>query len=106
MMTQSPVTWLKRNSDIVALYVSVKFLVFHDPESIVRVAISRWQAAPVCGAGGFYLVPPRAATGDPASSLLRAHRILLRRHPIIVFRIPVEAPLMDIVTHIEETVTV
>src|SRR5437867_2920147 len=78
----------------------------HQAKSVICIAVLWRQAAPVSGARGLDLMTPRTTAGHPAGSGFGAGGVPLGRRLIVVLGVPVGAPLVHIVAHIEKSVTV
>src|SRR5258708_26485622 len=80
--------------------------VARDTEPIVRVLELRWDAGAGRAARHLDVVTPGAAAGGAPLAGFRAARIALERHRVVVGRVPVAAPLVHVVAHVEEAVCV
>src|ERR1019366_7734426 len=75
-------------------------------KSIVRISELRWNAAPGGTARELDVMTPGAAAGTAALAVLRAGRILLRRNGVIQRVVPIGAPFVHVLAHVEQAIGV
>jgi len=77
---------------------SIKFLLSlaRHPEPVIRILKLRRNAGPGCAAADLDVMPPRTAARSAPRASLRTDWVSLRRGRIVVRRIPIAAPLVNI----------
>src|SRR5262249_27401947 len=64
------------------------------------------QAAPMRGAGGFNLMAPGSAAGDSTGSIFGTSRISVWTLAVVVLRIPVRTPFVNVIADVEQAITI
>src|SRR5262249_7253867 len=78
----------------------------HNPKTIVRICVMRRQAAAMRSAGSFNLMAPGSAARDSTGSVFGTSGISFRTLTVVVLRIPVRTPFMDVIADVEQAITV
>src|ERR1019366_10658115 len=81
-------------------------LLFPHPEPVIRIPELRWNAAPRRAPRKLDMMPPRPAARRPSNPPRRPLRILALRHRVVPRVVPIRAPLMHVLAHVEESVAV
>src|SRR5262245_38741828 len=72
-------------------------------KAVIRISILRREAASMGCPRAFRPVSPRTAPRHPARAGRRTGRILQRAARVIIGVVPILAPLMDVVAHVEHS---
>src|ERR1022692_903508 len=75
-------------------------------EAVVGVAKFWWDAAARGAAGELDVVPPRSASRRAADAVLRTARILRGRGGVVRGSVPIAAPLVNVLAHVEQAVAI
>src|SRR5438067_7240310 len=77
-----------------------------DPKSVVRVPKLRRDARACGAAAELHLMTPRAAAGYAAQAGVGTAGISLRRCVVVLRRVPVAAPLVNVLADVVKTIRV
>src|SRR5476651_2145716 len=81
-------------------------LIRRHPEPVIRIPKLGWNAASGRAARHLNMMPPGPAPRRPPGSMRRPLRILHRRDGVIAGIVPIAAPLVHVLAHVEQAVAV